>query len=101
RLLEFSSDRREATLVRDVKQTKLENFSDVIVAADGGAWISGKNGLAKIPADALSNPNAVWQEFLLEPELQIDSLQQLFEDDRGGITAVGEQLHKKVMVYFD
>ena len=101
RLLEFSNDRPEATLVRDVKQTKLENFSDLIMAADGGAWISGQNGLAKIPADALSNPNATWQEFLLEPESQIESLQHLFEDDRGGITATGSQLHKKMIVYFD
>jgi len=103
RLMEFSNDGNGQTnLLQMVNHTRLEKFSSMIPARDGGIWIGGKKGLAKIPVRS-GIRDAPWQEFILEDQLEIETLQQLFEDDQGGITAVAESIssHKKVIVHFD
>jgi signal transduction histidine kinase len=107
RLLEFSSEdpERPTTVpLRAAAQTQLERFSQMSPARDGGLWISGSRGLAKLPAPLRNlRPESLWQEFVPPAALQIIDLQEPHEDEDGGVTTVAEsaQTHEKLVVHFD
>ena len=105
-LMEFNASVGQKTILRSVKETGLERFIDMIPARDGGVWISGSLGLAKIPGSARAITTATkWQEFSVDPALGVREIQRLFEDDENGITGVADSLasaqNKKVIVHFD
>ncbi len=106
RLMELNADPsqpEEAVVVRQAAQTRLDQFFDLVQAADGGLWITGKRGLAKIPSPRPASPQTVWEEFLTDESIAAHDLQHPFEDDQGGVTMIGEsgRDHKKIIVYFD
>ena len=104
-LMEFNAALGQKTIIRKAQETGLERFIDMIPARDGGVWISGTLGLAKIAGNVRSiSTNTVWQKFPVDPALGIHEIQRLSEDDEGGITAVAEALappQNKRIVHFD
>jgi signal transduction histidine kinase len=107
RLLEFDSEGSEKPgthLLRLADQTRLERFHGMAPARDGGLWIAGAAGLAKVPGP-LRNLKAEtqWQEYLPPAMLQIRNLQEPHEGDNGGVTMVAESAtsHQKVLAHFD
>ncbi len=107
RLLEFDfsiTGNPQAILMRRAEQTRLEKFTSMAAARDGGLWITGARGLAKLPGPLRNlKPDTLWQEHLPSAHLQIQNLQEPHEDLAGGIVAVAESAtnYERVMAYFD
>ncbi len=51
RLMEFNTTIEQARSIRGVKDTNLGSFRDMCIARDGGIWITGLNGLAKLQSE--------------------------------------------------
>ncbi|MCX6890691.1 MAG: ATP-binding protein [Verrucomicrobia bacterium] len=107
RLLEFSveNDGNSRTLpLHSATASRAGRFLGMTPARDGGLWIAGASGLAKIPGP-LRNLKAEtpWQEYLPPSGLMIQNLQEPREDAQGGVTMVGEfgTNHQRRLVYFD
>jgi signal transduction histidine kinase len=104
RLVEHRTTRSKLSVLRLASATKLGKFTDLIRAGDGGVWVAGANGLAKLPGPLRRlNPATPWAEHVLPAELQVQNLQHPFEDDDGGITAVGDSIaaDRRVLVHYD
>ena len=107
RLMRFTSedlDRPRTELLRAAEETRLERFIGLGNARDGGLWISGTRGLAKVPGPirALRAQDS-WQEYLVPVELEIEALQEPHEAEDGMVTAVCElsKTHQKGIAQFD
>src|SRR5438093_8149424 len=50
RLLEYDAGQGRTILLRKAEETRLGRFNELVEARDGGAWLAGSNGLAKLPA---------------------------------------------------
>ncbi len=101
-LMEFSGDdpnHVQTATLRLANQTGLQRFSSMTAARDGGLWISGGNGLAKLPGPIRNlKPDTEWKEHLLDAQLQIQNLREPTEDDEGGVTALAETADGKRQV---
>jgi signal transduction histidine kinase/sugar lactone lactonase YvrE len=101
RLMKFRADNAAPSQTQTMLQcgqTRLEKFTDMVVARDGGLWITGKRGLGK-----LSKLDNTWTDYLPPELLQIQNLSAPREDDEGGITVVAESSvsGQTVVVHFD
>jgi len=105
RLMEFDNESQpRTTIIRQVNQTRLGKFWDLIGARDGSIWISGDHGLNRLPdTGRVLKPEMEWEEFILDTSLRVQDLQSPLEDDQHGITTVAESAtsHKKVLAHFD
>ena len=104
RLMEYHSGLNRSLTIRSAQSTQLQKFLDMTSARDGGVWLTGARGLAKLPGPIrrLSGTSEM-REYLLPEHLGVSDLQRPFEDDQGGLTMVADlaALNKKVIVYFD
>jgi len=105
RLMEYDATRRETTEIKHVSETGLGKFLEMAEARDGGVWITGAHGLAKISGPLRQiNRDSVWQTQIIGGRLQVENLQRPFEDDRGGITTVAmdrQASNRRVLLQFD
>ena len=96
RLMEFNSEDSEhpvIEVVRAANQTALGKFSGMTLTRDGGLWISGPGGFAKIAGPLRSlKPDSEWKQYRLPDSLQIKNLAEPHEDETGSVTAVGESV---------
>jgi len=94
RLMEFNAEDPEhpvTEVLRAANQTALRKFSGMILARDGGLWISGSGGLAKVAGPLRSvKPDSEWKEYRLPDSLQLKELGEPHEDETGSVTAIGE-----------
>ncbi len=103
-LMEFQPSVNNLRVVIAAKDTHLGRLLDMAEARDGGAWITGSRGIAKLPG-----PNREWkngvviQEFIPPAELELQNLQQPFEDDEGGVTVTAESpvRNERLVAVFD
>ncbi len=114
-LLEFNSvgaDPPHTRILRSASQTGLGRFTGMVSARDGGLWISGARGLAKVPGPLRNlRPETQWKEFLLPPSLGIESLlasREVPSGDRGDrpapmVISLAEAAvtHQKVLAVLD
>jgi signal transduction histidine kinase len=105
RLAQFSSEHPVAKIdvLRRVDQTGLRKFSGMTTAPDGGLWISGEQGLARIANPRAPQPDSDWQIHLVPPELKVANLREPHADSLGGVCLVGESTvnNQPVAVFFD
>ena len=104
RLMGYDAERNETRTWKLASQTKLGVFSDLAAARDGGLWINGLSGLAKLPAPLdLLQPEAPWQEFAPDPKQALHNFQRAFPDDHGGVVMLAEQgpADRRVIVTFN
>ena len=104
RLMEFNAVKNEATTWKLASKTRLGRFSDLAPSPDGGLWISGENGLARLPRPlSLLQRDTPWEEFIPEPEEELHNLQRPFPEEDGGVALLADQgkSDKKVIVSFD
>src|SRR5437667_2840674 len=107
RLIRFNAENPESPrseVLRLANQTQLEKFSAMTVARDGGLWIGGRRGLAKAAGPVRNlKLDSEWQEFIPPESLAIESLQEIYEDADGSITALADssKTHQKMIVHFD
>ncbi|HVY71500.1 MAG TPA: two-component regulator propeller domain-containing protein, partial [Verrucomicrobiae bacterium] len=103
-LMEFDASSRRTVMIRAASQSQLVRFNEMVESRDGGLWITGLKGIAKVPGPARQLKSATpWEEFVVDAELGAENLQRPSEDDAGGITTLGEygSPAQKLIVYFD
>ena len=96
-------DRPQTELLRTASGSRLEKFSALTLARDGGLWVGGTRGLAKASGPARNiRADTVWKEYVAPETLDLHQFTQLHEDEEGSVTSLaltkGEQ---KVIVRFD
>lgn len=107
RLLECNFEnpnRPRTTVLRRAKDTALESFTGLAVAGDGGVWIAGARGLARVAAPIRAlEPGSEWREYVVPARLPVQALQEPQVDEEGGVTTVAEATRgdQRVVVYFD
>ena len=96
RLMEYDCSARRAVVLKAVTETGLGKFLEMVEARDGGIWITGTKGAAKLPGPLRHlHAGAPWEEFLVPATLHAEGLQRPFEDKAGGLTvaAMDPRLH--------
>ncbi|MCF7763625.1 MAG: hypothetical protein K9N62_08130 [Verrucomicrobia bacterium] len=90
-LMEFVSGKRALVLKR-VNETGLGRFIEMAEARDGGLWITGANGLAKVegPLRQISNKSE-WRIENLQESLGVVNLQRPFEGANGSMVTVATE----------
>ncbi len=104
RLMEFNTTFEKTKLILDVSGTNLERFKDMCSARDGGLWITGSNGLAKLNGKIQSTSMfSEYTEYLFEKDYGIHNLMYPFEDEEGNIWGVANALGnpRDILVHFD
>ena len=99
-----SPDHPRTELLREATQTGLGRFSGLGHAHDGGLWIAGERGLARIPGPIRNpKPDGPWQEFLPPASMGIHNFQEPHESEDGSLTMVAESTatRQKVIAHFD
>ena len=93
RLLEYDAGQGRTILLRKAEETRLGRFNELVEARDGGAWLAGSNGLAKLPAPIRRlTPESSWQQILPDPSWRNQNFERPYEDDEGGVTVVADSL---------
>jgi len=103
-LNEVTPDQPVVDVLRTAAQTQIGSFTQLAPSHDGGLWVSGTRGLAKLPGPLRNlKPQTPWQEFIPPSALQAGQLQEPHEDADGGVTLAAEstQTHEKLIAYFD
>ncbi len=98
------AEQPETATLREASRTALEKFQGMTMAHDGGLWIAGARGLARLPGPArLIKADTEWREYLAPESLDVQNLQEPLEDERGGVMTVADDrsTHQRVAVYFD
>jgi signal transduction histidine kinase len=107
RLLEYSTenpDEPQTIPIRAAAQTRIGWFTGMAAARNGGLWISGTHGLARVTGPMRSlGPETGWLEYVAPDSLQNFNLSQPSPDDDGGVTLMAESAiqHQKLVVWFD
>ncbi len=100
-LLQFNNNGlSQPTLYRSSTNSRLERFTDAIPANNGGAWIGGLKGIARLHK---AGTEPIWEEFIPPADLGLANFQHPFENNHGGITLVAERIddQKRVIVSFN
>ncbi len=72
-------------------ETPLGRFLDMSQSRDGGVWIGGARGLARIAGGSRHTTDPLPVTYYIPPDTFAPvNFQQLFEDDQGGVTMVAE-----------
>ena len=114
-LMEFNGenpDRPQTRLLKAASESAIGRFYGMASARDGGLWITGARGLARVPGPLRAlKPETEWREYLLPDNLGIENLQvpqeerlkQPQPDASFFVTALGETRTNdaKVVVCFD
>jgi len=107
RLMEYNTeqpDNPRVTLLRTAAETQLEKFSSFTLARDGGLWIAGWRGLAKVRGSARNlKPDSDWLVHGAPESLGVENFQEPWEDAEGGITVLANASdgQQKRLVYFN
>ena len=88
RLLDYDANTRQVGVLREAKETRLGEFSDIQEGADEAIWISGTFGFAHVqgPARRITR-QTLWGEYILPDTNVVNTLQRPFEFPRGRVTA--------------
>ena len=93
-LMEFNCedpDHPRTRLLRAAAGTRLGRFTGMAVARDGGLWITGADGVAKVPGPVRNlQPDTEWQEYAVPTNLPVTNLWGPRDDLAGGIVALAE-----------
>jgi len=112
---EFNSEngeRPQSLILRRAEQTGLGAFSGISPTGDGGLWIVGRFGAAKIPGPLRAvQPETKWDQYLVPEALHVADFEaphqiprtERADDSKPGFSALAESTtnHQKVLVYFD
>lgn len=99
-----NSSHPQTSPLRTAGNTGLQKFFGMTMARDGGLWVAGAKGIAKIPAPIRGlKPDSAWEEHLLPAELQMQNLREPIDDQEGGVVAVAESLDgtRQFIAHFD
>jgi signal transduction histidine kinase/ligand-binding sensor domain-containing protein len=94
RILQFSSEPAHAhrvEVLRQSQETGLGKFIAIAPSRDGGLWVTGSRGLAKIqgPIRALTAQND-WRDFVTPEDWHARNFHALHEGSQGDVTVLAE-----------
>src|SRR5256885_994874 len=76
RLLEYDAAQNKTIPLRWATNTVVGRFIDLVEARDGGAWLSGSNGLAKLPAPIRRlTSDSTWEQIPVAAGLPVHNLE--------------------------
>ena len=76
RLLQFNRTSKNTTVIKEAETTGLEEFSQIITAQDGGVWILGKRGAAKLTCEnGIFSTSSNWIELLFGDQYIIQNIE--------------------------
>jgi signal transduction histidine kinase len=107
RLLQFNAeipDHSQTEVLLTAAQTRLERFSSMTLARDGGLWIAGMHGLLKSAGPVRNLKHETdWHDYVPPEPLSIHNLQEPHEVAEGLVTALAESVtdRRKMLVHFD
>lgn len=88
-LLDYDATTRRIGVLKESKNTKIGEFSEISEALDGTIWISGRLGIANINSQPRRiTADSKWQEYPLPNTNLVSYLQRLNESPKGIITTV-------------
>ena len=103
-LMEYNAANRQTRTLKRSAGTRLGLFQDLGEARDGGIWVSGARGLARISGLPRTwEPALEWREWLLPELAPVCNLQNPIEDEEGGVVAVAESttVSERFLVWFE
>jgi signal transduction histidine kinase/ligand-binding sensor domain-containing protein len=96
RLLEFNSetpDKPQTRVLRLAGNTGLERFSSMVLARDGGLWVTGARGVIRIPGPIRNvKADTSCPEYLPPEGLPIRNFQEPQEDSEGGLIVLADSV---------
>ena len=107
RLMEFRSDTGkggDTELLRLASDLAIGEFTGMCRARDGGLWVSGVRGIAKLPAPIRNiNPQSEWAQFILPEMERTSGLRFPQEAENGKLSFVADSASGRsgLPVYFD
>ncbi len=105
--MEFSSedpDNPHTLLMRSAASTGLGVFSGMALARDGGLWICGSHGVAKVLGPVRNlNPSTSWEEHLFGADAPISGIEEIHDDLEGGVIGLADSLtnQQRVLASFN
>ena len=106
-LMEFSGENPEAPRTRilhPAAQTRIGPFTGMAVSPNGGLWICGAQGLARLPGPLRNlGSQTIWQEYFPPDSLLSNHLSRPESGMEGGVTLLAESTvnHEPTVVTFD
>ena len=94
----------QSSVLLPAGRTRLQKFSGMAPARDGGLWLTGTHGLVKISGPLRNlKPSPDWQEFPVATTQPFENLREPVDDDAEGVTALADALDGSgpMLVYFD
>jgi signal transduction histidine kinase len=93
-LAEFNAGnpgRATSRVCRRAADTRIGDFTGMVASRDGGLWISGAHGVARVPGPLKNlDTNTVWQEFAIPAAMNLNDLSAPVADPNGGLTLLAE-----------
>ena len=78
--------------LRTAATTGLGAFTDITESRDGGAWVTGQRGVARLPGPVrMLASDSEWVEHLVDAAWGLRELGRPIEDDQGNLVLVGEK----------
>ncbi len=104
RLVEYNTQKKQSTLIKTSSETKIGLFNEMISSRDGGIWLAGQHGVARVcNGNHPFSEGCEWKEYLLEADLKLQNLFSLIEYDDGTLyaTTISNQQKRYVLVHFE
>lgn len=81
----------QSTVLRRAAETKLGSFVEMMEARDGGGWLTGTHGLARLPSPLRRlSADSTWDEYEIRAGLGYQIASRPVEDDDGVVTVTAE-----------
>ncbi len=103
KIIEYDVIQTEKQIYKQVNDTNLGLFVSIQQALDGGYWITGQQGLAKLKIDRSHEPPKIeWKEYLFPEHLHVTVLGTLYEFPAGNMygVALDSETANKVLLQF-
>ncbi len=88
-LSEFNAQTGAFNCISSATESSLERFNHLLKARDGGIWITGEKGLAKLHYDhSSSHSTPLWSEYPFNSQFMFHNLHTPWEGKEGQITGI-------------
>lgn len=95
-LMLYDVEAKSRTTIKNVEDSELIRFRELIPSQDGSFWIAGQRGIAKfsIELNELTSP-PLWEEMLLPQDCRLTDYSSPFEDEQRRLFVTGFNMAKR------
>ncbi len=96
RLMLYDTENKSLAILKNVDNTDLTRFLELITAKNGSFWITTQKGIVKVDISLNNLPSlSVWEEYLLPQDCRLSYYSSPFEDDYGRLFMMGVDISQK------